>query len=95
MHDVGDTQSADALSAEQLLKSLISQCYLTRDGSTLPDWLKQGFGLLESGVEENADYVKAVPNRADRRSRLSMIRQNCSTMERWLQKKLVTLATCW
>ncbi len=64
MHDVGDTQSADALSAEQLLKSLISQCYLTRDGSTLPDWLKQGFGLLESGVEENADYVKAVPTRA-------------------------------
>ena len=43
MHDVGDTESATELNADQLMNSLISQAYLTRDGSNLPDWLKQGF----------------------------------------------------
>lgn len=66
MHDVGDTESVDALSAEQLMKSLISQSYLTRDGSSLPDWLKQGFGMLESGLAGDSVYVKAIPGRAAR-----------------------------
>ncbi len=64
MHDVGDTESASALTTEQLMKSLLSQSYLTRDGSNLPDWLKQGFGMLESGLKSENDYVKAIPGRA-------------------------------
>jgi hypothetical protein len=64
MHDVGDTESASALTTEQLMKSLVSQSYLTRDGSSLPDWLKQGFGLLESGLKSENVYVKAIPGRA-------------------------------
>lgn len=64
MHDIGDTESASSLTAEQLMKSLISQSYLTRDGSTLPDWLKQGFGILESGLPGGSEFVKAIPGRA-------------------------------
>lgn len=64
IHDVGDTESADSLTAVQLMNSLISQSYLTRDGSSLPDWLKQGFGILESGLAPSSGYVKAIPGRA-------------------------------
>lgn len=64
MHDVGDTESADVLTATQLMNSLISQSYLTRDGSSLPDWLKQGFGMLESGLAPSSTFVKAIPGRA-------------------------------
>ena len=64
MHDVGDTESASALTTEQLMNSLLSQSYLTRDGSNLPDWLKQGFGLIESGLKGDSVYVKAIPGRA-------------------------------
>jgi hypothetical protein len=64
MHDVGETESADALSAEQLMKSLISQSYLSRDGANLPDWLKQGFGMSECGLTNDSPYLKAIPSRA-------------------------------
>ncbi len=64
MHDLGGIESASALTTEQLLNSLLSQSYLTRDGSNLPDWLKQGFGLLESGLKSENIYVKAIPGRA-------------------------------
>jgi hypothetical protein len=64
MHDVGDTESASSLTAEQLMKSLISQTYLTRDGANLPDWLRQGFGILESGLKPESVYLKAIPGRA-------------------------------
>ena len=64
MHDVGDTESASALTTEQLMNSLLSQSYLTRDGANLPDWLKQGFGMMESGLTSDSDYLKAIPGRA-------------------------------
>jgi len=64
MHDVGDTESASALTTEQLMNSLLSQSYLTRDGSNLPDWLKQGFGMMESGLTSDSVYLKAIPGRA-------------------------------
>lgn len=64
MHDVGETESASALTTEQLMKSLLSQSYLTRDGSNLPDWLRQGFGMMESGLKSDSVYVKAIPGRA-------------------------------
>lgn len=64
MHDVGDTPSDTSLSAPQLLNSLISQTYLNRDGSPLPEWLKQGFGITEAGLGSDAAYVKAIPARA-------------------------------
>jgi hypothetical protein len=63
MHDTGDTESADSLTAQQLMKSLLSQSYLTRDGSNLPDWLKQGFGIQESGLKPDSLYAKSIPNR--------------------------------
>jgi len=64
MHDVGDTESASALTTEQLMNSLLSQSYLTRDGTNLPDWLKQGFGIMESGLKSDSVYIKAIPGRA-------------------------------
>ena len=64
LHDVGDTESATVLTTEQLMTSLLSQSYLTRDGSSLPDWLKQGFGMLESSLKSDSVYVKAIPGRA-------------------------------
>lgn len=64
MYDVGETESASAMTTEQLMNSLLSQSYLTRDGSNLPDWLKQGFGILESGQKSENVYVKAIPSRA-------------------------------
>ncbi len=64
MHDVGDTASASSLTTPQMLNALLGQAYLTRDGATLPDWLKQGFGILESGLELDSDYLKGIPSRA-------------------------------
>jgi len=64
MQDVGDTDSSSSLTAEQLMKSLISQTFLTRDGASLPDWLRQGFGILESGLSTESVYLKAIPARA-------------------------------
>lgn len=64
MHDVGDTESASELTTEQLMNSLLSQSYLTRDGANLPDWLKQGFGMMESGLKPDSVYLKAIPGRA-------------------------------
>ena len=64
LHDVGDTESATVLTTEQLMTSLLSQSYLTRDGSSLPDWLKQGFGMLESSLKSDSVYVKAISGRA-------------------------------
>lgn len=64
LHDVGDAESEDSLSVTQLMRSLIAQSYLTRDGATLPDWMKQGFGLLEAGLPPGSAYVKAIPKRA-------------------------------
>ncbi len=64
LHDVGDTESAGSLTTPQMLNALLGQAYLTRDGSNLPDWLKQGFGILESGLESDSEYLKGVPSRA-------------------------------
>ncbi len=64
MHDVGDVESADSLNAQQLLKSLLSEAYLNRAGSQLPDWLRMGFGILESGVPANSEFVRTIPTRA-------------------------------
>ena len=64
MHDIGDTESASSLTTEQLMNSLLSQSYLTRDGSNLPDWLKQGFGMVESGLTPDSVYVRAISGRA-------------------------------
>jgi hypothetical protein len=64
MHDVGDTESAALLTTPQMLNALLGQAYLTRDGATLPDWLRQGFGILESGLKLDSEYLKGVPSRA-------------------------------
>ena len=64
MFDVGNTDSADALNANQLLKSLLAQSYLTRDGGAVPDWLRHGFGLLECGDLAASQYLKLAPQKA-------------------------------
>jgi hypothetical protein len=64
MFDVGDAASADSLGAKPLLSSLLAQAWLTRDGSNLPDWLQEGFGLMEAGVGADSEYLRAIPGRA-------------------------------
>ena len=64
MVDEGDTDSADSLSAHELLNSLIAQAYLGRDGVKLPDWLQQGFGLMQSPVGEDSKFFKLLPQKA-------------------------------
>ncbi len=64
MFDVGNTDSAEALNAQQLLNSLLAQSYLTRDGGAVPDWLQHGFGLLECGDVAASQYLKLAPQKA-------------------------------
>lgn len=63
-HDVGDTDSADAFNTQQLLSSLIAQAYLAREGTNLPDWLLQGFGIMESGAGADSPYMRQLPLKA-------------------------------
>ena len=64
MFDVGNADSGDSLNARQLLNSLLAQSYLTRDGGTVPDWLRHGFGLLECGEVAESQYLKLAPQKA-------------------------------
>ncbi|MCP4787358.1 MAG: hypothetical protein GY903_01435 [Fuerstiella sp.] len=64
LFDVGDADSADALNAKQLLNSLLAQAYLMRDGGTVPDWLRHGFGLLECGAVAESQYLQLAPQKA-------------------------------
>ncbi len=64
MHDVDDADSADSLNAKQLLGSLLAQAYLSRTGVALPDWLEQGFGIMESGAGSESQYLKQLPQKA-------------------------------
>ncbi|MEZ6062329.1 MAG: c-type cytochrome domain-containing protein [Planctomycetaceae bacterium] len=64
MHDVGDAENSDALTARELLSSVLAQAWLERDGTSLPDWLREGFGLMESGASAGAGFLKAAPARA-------------------------------
>jgi cytochrome c553 len=64
MHDVGDVSSADAQSAKDLLNAQLAEAYLVRDGSNLPDWLRQGFGIMESGMAPNSEFTRNIPARA-------------------------------
>lgn len=64
MHDVGDAGDANALSAQQLVNSFLAQAYLIRSGGTIPDWLQQGFGLLESDAPGGSPYFQEIPQKA-------------------------------
>ena len=64
MFDGGNSDSADSLNAQQLLNSLVAQAYLGRDGVALPDWLQQGFGLMNSQTGEDSQYFKLLPQKA-------------------------------
>ena len=64
MHDLGDTESDTSLTAPQLLNSLLAQAYLAREGTALPEWLRQGFGTLEAGLPNDSPWLKALPGRA-------------------------------
>jgi len=61
MHDLGDSESSDALPAKPLLNSLIAQAFLIRNGQAVPDWLQQGFGIAESGLGADSAYLKKLP----------------------------------
>jgi hypothetical protein len=64
MHDVGDVASVDTLPAQELINALLAEAYLVRDGRTLPDWLRQGFGMTEAGLAPKSAYAKNLPSRA-------------------------------
>ena len=64
MFDGGDADSADSLNTQQLLNSLIAQAYLGREGGKIPDWLTQGFGIMQSGLESGSPYLKLLPQKA-------------------------------
>ena len=64
MQDVGDTDSADSMNTRQLLNSLLAQAYLSRSGTTLPDWLQQGFGLMEAGAAQDSPFFRGLPQKA-------------------------------
>ncbi|MEZ6131741.1 MAG: c-type cytochrome domain-containing protein [Planctomycetaceae bacterium] len=64
LHDVGDTESADSLNARLLLNSLLATAYLSRSGANLPDWLRQGFGMMEAAAGQDSPYFKLIPQRA-------------------------------
>ncbi|MGC1273130.1 MAG: c-type cytochrome domain-containing protein [Planctomycetaceae bacterium] len=59
IEDVGDTASAGHPGLKALLASSITQAYLLRDGSKLPDWAVQGTALhLASKLDEDNPYFK-------------------------------------
>lgn len=62
MHDVGDAGDINGLTARQLLNSFLAQAYLLRSGGTIPDWLQQGFGLMEAGG--SSPYFQEIPKLA-------------------------------
>ena len=62
MVDTGSTDNADSLNGTRLLKSLLAQAWLIRDGANVPDWMQQGFGLLE--VRESSEYLDSIPAKA-------------------------------
>ena len=64
LFDVGDDESDDSLNAQQLVGSLVAEAFIGRDGQPLPDWLQQGFGLLESGGRSDSKYFALIPQRA-------------------------------
>ena len=64
LHDIGDVESTDSMTTQQLLNSLLGEAYLNRTGASLPDWLRQGFGLMESGIAPTSGFAKAIPTRA-------------------------------
>jgi hypothetical protein len=63
MHDVGEESSKDALGASDTLRSLVSQAYISRQATTLPDWLLQGFGISAALPDGDSDYLKALPEK--------------------------------
>ena len=64
MHDVGDAGDANALPTQQLVNSFLAQAYLLRAGGTVPDWLQQGFGILESRAGNTSPYFQEIPQKA-------------------------------
>ncbi len=64
LHDTGDDVSADNMTAQQLMNALLSEAYLNRDGATLPDWLRQGFGTMEAGLPPDSEFARAIPVKA-------------------------------
>jgi len=64
LFDVGDDESEDSLNTQQLVAALVAEAFIGRDGQALPDWLQQGFGLLQSGATSNSKYFGLLPQRA-------------------------------
>ena len=58
-----ENPSADDLPADALVRKLIAEAYLSREGADLPDWLRHGFGLMEAEAKDS-DYIEAIPRKA-------------------------------
>ena len=64
MHDVGDEGNEYTLATEKLVNSMLAQAYLARNGTNMPDWLQQGFGLMESKASKTSALFQAIPQTA-------------------------------
>lgn len=49
-NDAASSSSSGDLPIDQVLNSLIAQAWLARSNPELPEWLRLGFGLIESGA---------------------------------------------
>jgi len=59
---VGDTSSETAPSLRINLGEHVTAAFLSRDGSSLPTWLRRGLGLvLASRVDRNDAYIRNLP----------------------------------
>lgn len=60
-----ESPSADDLPPDALVKSLVAEAYLSREGANLPDWLRHGFGLLEAEANDSEYFKQITPKAAD------------------------------
>ncbi len=62
LEDVGDISDAEAPSLRVNLVEHMTSAFLSRDGSTLPTWLRRGLGLvLASRIDRNDAYIRNLP----------------------------------
>jgi hypothetical protein len=65
LQDVGDISSEDAPSLRINLVKNLTAAFLSREGSALPSWLREGLGLVfASGVDRNDAYIRSLPVQA-------------------------------
>lgn len=66
LEDIGDEPSATSPGFKAQLANYLTQAFLERRSSNLPDWVVQGSGLhVAAGIDENNPYFPALRSRVD------------------------------